>query len=277
MFDYPSALRTLESVLVAPFRPLAQVRGGETASLETAAKIGALILSMPDNMALPPQERILEILKPDWLPIKMRAYGTQIGQRQQGLRELGVMPVEAIPVRPGKNSVDFVLIMDALEELFCGKADSIAIASGDSDFTPLALKIREHGKPILIFGHSFTPPALRMAATQFHCIGWFQQAPERNVSRTDRLESSSYCEPTLDVRDLLRSRIAELICELAGNDAPVTINKLGAIIADRDPIFTPKRYGSRSLSLLLNNLGGFTLTPVEGKDGSLRDYVVTLG
>src|SRR5450755_3476203 len=113
----------------------------------------------------------------EWTPIKMRAYGTQIGSRQKILRDRGVLPVEVIPVLSGKKAVDLVLTIDALEELFCGHADSIAIASGDSDFTPLALKIREHGKPILIFGHSFTPLALRSAATGFHCVGWFQQEP----------------------------------------------------------------------------------------------------
>ena len=108
----------------------------------------------------------------------MRAYGTQIEPRRKILRDNGVLPVEVIPVRPGKNSVDLVLTIDALEELFCGQADSIAIASGDSDFTPLALKIRLHGKPILIFGHSFNPPALRGAATSFYCMDGFSKSLE---------------------------------------------------------------------------------------------------
>jgi hypothetical protein len=136
-----------------------------------------------DNVKVTAVPRILEILKLEWTPIKMRAYGTQIGPRQKILRDYGVLPVQVIPVLPGKNSVDLVLTIDALEELFCGQADSIAIASGDSDFTPLALKIREQGKPILIFGHSFTPPALQRAATNFYCIGWFQQDPARQGPR----------------------------------------------------------------------------------------------
>src|SRR3954470_18284856 len=174
--------------------------------MESKQKTTALFIDV-DNVRVTAIPRILEILTPDWLPIKMRAYGTQIAQWQKKLREFGVMPVEVIPVHPGKNSVDFVLIIDALEELFCGKADSIAIASGDSDFTPLALKIREQGRPILIFGHSFTPPSLRMAATRFHCVGWFQRAPETDQSQTGSPESSWYCEPTLHAHHLLRSRM----------------------------------------------------------------------
>jgi hypothetical protein len=229
-----------------------------------------------DHVRLTAIPQILEILSLEWTPIKMRAYGTQIGPRQKILRDHKVLPVEVVSVLPGKNSVDLVLTIDAMEELFCGHADSIAIASGDSDFTPLALKIREHGRPILIFGHSFTPPALRSAATSFHCVGWFQQEPGGKGSQTDSLESSVRREPTLDKRERLRSRMAELIREIIETDGQVTIGKLGAIINVRDPIFSPKRYGSGSLSALLKQLGGFTLAPVKREDGSLQDYLVIL-
>jgi hypothetical protein len=204
-----------------------------------------------DNVRSTAIPQILEILMLEWTPIKMRAYGTQIGPRQRILRDHGVLPVEVIPVLPGKNTVDLVLTIDALEELFCGRADSIAIASGDSDFTPLALKIREHGKPTLIFGHSFTPPALRSAATSFHSIGWFQREPGGQGPQTNSLESSVHGESSLDKRELLRSRMIELIREIAESHGTATIGKLGAIINVRDPIFSPKQYGSGSLSALL--------------------------
>jgi hypothetical protein len=229
-----------------------------------------------DNVRLTAIPQILEILMLEWTPIKMRAYGTQIGPKQRILRDHGVLPVEVIPVLPGKNSVDLVLTIDALEELFCGQADSIAIASGDSDFTPLALKIREHGKPILIFGHSYTPSALRSAATGFHCVGWFQQEPGGREPQTNSRKSSVDRESSLDKREFLRSRMVELIREIAETHGKVTIGKLGAIINVRDPIFSTKRYGSGSLSALLKQLGGFNLTPVEREDGSVKNYEVRL-
>jgi hypothetical protein len=136
------------------------------------------------------------------------------------------------------------------------------------------LKIREHGKPILIFGHSFTPPALRSAATSFHYIGLFQQEPGGQGLRTNSLESSVHGKSSLDKGELLRSRMVALIREIAETQGGVTIGKLGAIINVRDPIFSPKRYGFVSLSALLKQLSGFTLTPVKGKDGSVQDYEV---
>jgi hypothetical protein len=183
---------------------------------------------------------------------------------------------KVIPVLSGKKAVDLVLTIDAREELFCGHADSIAIASGDSDFTPLALKIREHGKPILIFGHSFTPLALRSAATGFHCVGWFQQEPGGWEPQTNSPKGSVDRESSLDKRELLRSRMVELIREIAETHGKVTIDKLGAIINVRDPIFSPSRYGSGSLSARLKQLGGINLSPVEREDGSVKDYEVRL-
>jgi hypothetical protein len=141
---------------------------------------------------------------------------------------------------------------------------------------PLVLKVREHGKPILIFGHSFSPPALRSAATGFHCVGWFQQELEGREPQTNSLERSVHRESILDKRELLRSRMVELIREIVETHGEVTIGRLGAIINVRDPIFSPRRYGSGSLSALLKQLGGFNLTPVEREDGSVKDYEVRL-
>jgi hypothetical protein len=128
----------------------------------------------------------------------------------------------------------------------------------------------------LIFRHSFTPPALRAAATSFHSIGWFQQEAAGEKSKTNSLESSVHREPSLDKRAHLRSRMAELIREIVESQGKVTIGKLGAIINARDPIFSSTQFGSGSLSGLLKQLGGFTLTPVEGEDGSVLDYEILL-
>lgn len=100
-----------------------------------------------------------------------------------------------------ENAADLALAIDALEELYCGQADSIAIVSGDSDLIPLALKLREHGKPVRIFGYSFTSPALGKSATEFHSIGWFQQELDGN----------------LNLFNHLRSRMADLINDIGGD------------------------------------------------------------
>ena len=78
-------------------------------------KTTALLIDA-DNVRVTAIPQILEILMLEWTPIKMRAYGTQIGPRQKILRDHGVLPVEVIPVLPGKSSVDLVLTVVRAEE-----------------------------------------------------------------------------------------------------------------------------------------------------------------
>ena len=82
--------------------------------MEQARKTTALFIDA-DNVRVTAIPLILGILTPEWLPIKMRAYGAQMRQKQRLLRDYGVMPVEIVPVQSGKNSADLILTIDAME------------------------------------------------------------------------------------------------------------------------------------------------------------------
>src|SRR3954468_940467 len=68
-----------------------------------------------------------------------------------GLHELGVELIDVPPTtRSGKNGADMRLVIDALELNYARHhIDSFAIASGDSDFVPLANKLRENDKRVI--------------------------------------------------------------------------------------------------------------------------------
>lgn len=88
---------------------------------------------------------------------------------------------------------------------------------------------------------------------------WFQQEPVETPRSFDHI----------------RSRMADLINEIGRDQRPLTLNRLSRTIGQRDPVFTPKRYGCKSLSALLVKLGGFTIKRVEGKGGGTSDYTVS--
>ena len=56
-----------------------------------------------DSVRLTAILQILKILMLEWTPIKMRAYGTQIGRKQRIPRDHGVLPVEVIHVLPART------------------------------------------------------------------------------------------------------------------------------------------------------------------------------
>src|SRR5687767_12485827 len=67
------------------------------------------------------------------------------------LHEFGVELVDVPPsTRAGKNSADMRLVIDALELCYAREhIDTFVIASGDSDFRPLAYKLRENDRYVI--------------------------------------------------------------------------------------------------------------------------------
>ncbi|CAM3644354.1 NYN domain-containing protein [Corallococcus sp. ZKHCc1 1396] len=67
------------------------------------------------------------------------------------LHDVGVELVDVPPsTRAGKNSADMRLVIDALELCYAREQiDTFVIGSGDSDFCPLAYKLRENGRTVI--------------------------------------------------------------------------------------------------------------------------------
>lgn len=71
---------------------------------------------------------------------------------------------------PGKNSSDIALVIDAVDLSHEG-VEVFVIASADSDFTRLAIKLRERGCTVIIAGTEATPQPLKAAASTFVQLG----------------------------------------------------------------------------------------------------------
>jgi hypothetical protein len=70
----------------------------------------------------------------------------------------------------GKNATDIAMVIDALEMAQTGLVDGFCLVSSDSDFTPLALRLRQSGFKVYGFGRTSTPQSLRDACHQFECL-----------------------------------------------------------------------------------------------------------
>ena len=67
----------------------------------------------------------------------------------------------------GKNATDSALIIDAMDLLYSGNVDVFVIVSSDSDFTRLAMRLRESGKTVYGIGGKKTPVAFQNACDRF--------------------------------------------------------------------------------------------------------------
>jgi uncharacterized protein (TIGR00288 family) len=81
--------------------------------------------------------------------------------------ELSFRPITAFSYVSGKGSSDAVMIIDAMDLLSGDRVDGFALVSSDSDFTPLAQRLREAGKKVIGFGQRHTPIAFVTACDRF--------------------------------------------------------------------------------------------------------------
>lgn len=88
-------------------------------------------------------------------------------QWKKVLNKYAIKPVQQFAYTTGKNATDSTLIIDAMDLLYTRRFDGFCLISSDSDFTGLALRIREEGLTVLGFGEQKTPEAFRNACHKF--------------------------------------------------------------------------------------------------------------
>lgn len=83
------------------------------------------------------------------------------------LQRYAIKPVQQFAYSTGKNATDSTLIIDAMDLLYTGNFDGFCLVTSDSDFTGLAMRLREEGLTVLGFGERKTPEAFRNACHKF--------------------------------------------------------------------------------------------------------------
>jgi|GEM_PF-984200 len=79
----------------------------------------------------------------------------------------GLLAVQQMDFTVGKNATDMSLTIDAMDVLHQRQAEIFAIVSGDSDFTPLAVKLRERGVYVIGLGKEQASASFRSACNEF--------------------------------------------------------------------------------------------------------------
>ncbi|SFU81034.1 OST-HTH/LOTUS domain-containing protein [Nitrosomonas eutropha] len=83
------------------------------------------------------------------------------------LQRHAIKPVQQFAYTTGKNATDSTLIIDAMDLLYTRKFDGFCLITSDSDFTGLAMRLREEGLTVFGFGEKKTPEAFRNACHKF--------------------------------------------------------------------------------------------------------------
>jgi len=104
-----------------------------------------------------------------------RVYGNWSKPALKGWRDMtlkhGIEPQQQFDLTKGKNATDMKMTIDAMDLLFRGRIGGFGIMSSDSDFMPLAMRIRQDGIPVYGFGNLKTPEAFKQACSRFIDVG----------------------------------------------------------------------------------------------------------
>ena len=83
------------------------------------------------------------------------------------LSEKGISPRQTFAVSANKNAADIALTVDAMDIFHQNPIDIFCLVSSDSDFTPLATRLREQAIFVQGFGEEKTPNSFRKACNKF--------------------------------------------------------------------------------------------------------------
>ena len=109
-----------------------------------------------------------------------RAYGNWQKPGLKGWANIvhlhAIEPQQQFDLTKGKSATDMKMIIDAMDLLYGGHVHGFGIMSSDSDFMPLAMRIRQDGLPVYGFGAAKTPKAFQNACTRFIDVGALAKA-----------------------------------------------------------------------------------------------------
>lgn len=100
-----------------------------------------------------------------------RIYGDWTRQDKNSWRkvllEYSITPIQQYSYTAGKNSTDSAMIIDAMDILYSGNVEGFCLVSSDSDFTRLAIRLRESGMQVLGMGEKKTPKPFIDSCNEF--------------------------------------------------------------------------------------------------------------
>ncbi len=95
----------------------------------------------------------------------------------------------------GKNATDGFMIIDAMDLLYTDRFDGFCLVSSDSDFTALAIRIKEQGATVYGFGKKQTPEALQNACSHFTYVENLSGYEEPQIKELPLIETKKEQHP----------------------------------------------------------------------------------
>ena len=229
--------------------------------MQSEKKLAVLIDA--DNASVKNLKPIMGEVAKYGMPTIKHAYGdwARLANWKDALLDVGAVPVQQYAYTTGKNATDVALIIEAMDILHDDVVDGFVIVSSDSDFTPLALRLRESGKMVLGIGESKTPKPFIKACDKFIYVDVLvPSVPVQEQSNTAGKIVASLTQPqTKPIPAKTVNFIAQCIQESANESGQALLAPLGSLLIKKKPDFDSRNYGYSQLSKLLRAIERFEI------------------
>lgn len=210
------------------------------------------VLIDADNISSKYAATIFEELEKYGLSTYRRIYGNWSrgnGWSEGMLLEYSIMPVQQFSYTSGKNATDMAMVIDAMDILFKNKVQGFCLVTSDSDFTRLAMRLREENMFVLGMGESKTPVALTRAYNKFihlNLVAEQNKALEENELSGPEENDEQNVTPISEVRQAILAVINE------NGGKQVDLARIGNRLNDKFSDFDVRNYGYSKLSTMVD-------------------------
>ncbi len=234
------------------------------------------VLIDADNVPYSNIKEMLEEIAKNGTPTIKRIYADWTKQTVSGwkgvLLENAITPIQQYSYTTGKNSSDSALIIDAMDILYSEKVDGFCIVSSDSDFTRLAIRLREAGMKVYGFGEKKTPQPFITACDKFIYIEILKPEVIKPTELTTEPKATAKVKatPLNNIDKALINLIKESVENLADESGWTFLGELGNFILKKKTDFDPRNYGFPKLLPLIKNIGKFEIDERSTGPGNIR-------
>lgn len=239
------------------------------------------VLIDADNSSVHSISYVLEEVAKYGIASVKRVYGDWSSETLKKWREVllphAITPVQQFAYTSGKDATDMILIIDAMDLLYGGALDGFCIVSSDSDFTPLASRIRESGLTVYGFGRKQTPDSFKKACDKFISVENLHIDEKEEKQNTDTRMSENSVKTSTIEREKIKQQVDKATLNLiykavkdnSDDSGWAYLGSIGTYLSTVKPDFDTRDYGHSKLSGLIKELGIFE-TKMQGSQMYLR-------
>lgn len=180
-----------------------------------------------------------------------------------------ITPVQQYSYTVGKNATDSAMIIDAMDILYSNKVNGFCLVSSDSDFTKLAIRLREAGMTVYGIGEKKTPNPFIVACDKFIYLEILGSDSDEIDQKTEKGKTKKK-----QVFDKITNKVISLIyttiLDAADEDGWAFLGDVGTLLLKKQPNFDSRNFGYQKLTPLISSIDKFEIEQRSSQKGRFK-------